>query len=316
MRLDRAVRRAHGGQHHQAVLDRHQAVVQALGDEDRRRVGIDQPLVRPRLHRRLGRIGAEQQRQAGGVGQRRQHGDDRIDQGGEGGLGRLGVGAVDRRIGLPRVLVGQAGAQMAAGGEAQHPDAARIDAKFGGAGADQAHGALDVLQRHNGGFGPPLGGQAVGQHEDGDAVLVEAPRRRRAFQLHRQHGVAAAGTDDDGRAIGAGGAVDAQRRRRNPARLARRLGRRTRRRRAASQVGRRSGPQQQGLVGRQHGQAGRRIGCGRGGASWNLGASLAGRQQQPGAGQQAAAVEQGGFALVWCLARRHTIAPIPARITA
>ena len=52
--------------------------------------------------------------------------------------------------------------------------------------------------------GPSFGGQAIGQDKYRRSITIESPGSVNALILHRQELVAAAGDDEDRRAVGAG----------------------------------------------------------------------------------------------------------------
>ncbi len=89
------------------------------------------------------------------------------------------------------------GGEVSAGGEAEDADALGIDVPFGGVLADDAHGALGVLQ---GGVGFGIGagaGDAVLHEHAGDAGGVEPVADLGAFEIDGEDVVAASGKDDD-----------------------------------------------------------------------------------------------------------------------
>jgi hypothetical protein len=93
---------------------------------------------------------------------------------------------------------------MAARGKSDHADAAGIEAVVFSRGADQAHGALGVLERHVAAIVVALMRQAVDEHEDGDTVLVETFRTFKAFLVQHDALIAAARDHQHG---GAGGGL-------------------------------------------------------------------------------------------------------------
>ena len=87
---------------------------------------------------------------------------------------------------------------MAAGGEAQDPDAMRINLPLHRLGTDGANGMLSIEQRHQ----EAAFGQSVFQDDRRDAVPIEPFGNRIAFAFRDMADVAATGTDDHRRAIG------------------------------------------------------------------------------------------------------------------
>ena len=91
---------------------------------------------------------------------------------------------------------------MRSGGKAEDADAIGIDVPLGGVRADDAEGALRVLQG-GGRFRIGAGvGHAVFHQDAGDADGVEPVADFGAFEIDGEDVVAAAGEDDD---CGAGG---------------------------------------------------------------------------------------------------------------
>ncbi len=87
---------------------------------------------------------------------------------------------------------------MPAGRESGNADAIGVDVPLPGVGSRGANGALGVEQRHL----APAPGQAVFQDDAGDAVLVEPLGNAVALSAGDEAAIAAAGANDDGRAIG------------------------------------------------------------------------------------------------------------------
>ena len=78
----------------------------------------------------------------------------------------------------------------------------RIDVPFGGVRADETDGALCVLESGRG-FRIRAGvGDAIFENDAGDAAVGEPVADFRAFKVHGENVIAAAGEDDD---CGAGG---------------------------------------------------------------------------------------------------------------
>ena len=86
---------------------------------------------------------------------------------------------------------------MAAGGEADDADFLRINLPLGSVGADGANRLLGVEERHV----RTSGWKTVFEDYAGDAVCVEPGGDAVAFALGHQAAVAAAGADDDRRAV-------------------------------------------------------------------------------------------------------------------
>ena len=128
-----------------------------------------------------------------------------VDDDGEVGAAGLLVGGVDGGV-EPFVVVGAEGdGEVGSGGEAEDADAVGIDLPFSGVGADQAYGALRVVEGC-GGFGHVGAGvgDAVLEQDAGDAFGVEPVADFSAFEVDGENVVSAAGEDDYGCA-GAGG---------------------------------------------------------------------------------------------------------------
>ena len=157
-------------------------VVLGLRDESRRGLGIDE------LRDALVQVG-------------------RVHEEGEVGPQRLVVGCVDPGIGGGSGVRAQAGAEVAAGREADHADAVAGDVPFGGAATDDPDGALDVL------IGAVLvPGDAVLEDDPGDAEGIEPSRDFGAFLVVGEDAVTAARADDDrwGGLLGVGRHVDGE----------------------------------------------------------------------------------------------------------
>src|SRR5579872_3125356 len=126
---------------------------------------------------------------------------------GEVGAAALGVGGVDGWVEALIVVRAERGGEMGSGGKAEDADAIGVDVPIGCVGADEAHGALGVLQS-GGGFWIWAGiGDAIFQNDAGDAFAREPVADFGAFEIDREDVVAAAGEDDDGGAGGLGGGL-------------------------------------------------------------------------------------------------------------
>jgi len=125
--------------------------------------------------------------------------------------GRAGaVDGVRGRICRLSEAVAQPCGQVPAGGEADHADAPWIQLPFAGAGTDQAQRALRIGQRRIA-VVTALARQAVAQHEQGDATLLDEGRHQRRALLVQHHAlVAAAGCHQQRGAVGAGRPVHDQ----------------------------------------------------------------------------------------------------------
>ena len=110
------------------------------------------------------------------------HGDDRIEKNLE--VGTRGQGSMG----------GCGGGEMASGREAHDTHVMRVDTPYLSRVAHHLHGVLGIA---HGQAAVPLG-HAVGQHAIGNALAVEVRGPVGAFVLHREVGVAASGTVDDG----------------------------------------------------------------------------------------------------------------------
>ena len=110
-----------------------------------------------------------------------------------------------RRPGWVEALIvvrAECGGEMGSGGETEDADAIGIDVPFGGVRADEADGALRVLES-GGGFWIGAGvGDAIFEDDACDAAVGEPIANFRAFKVHGENVIAAAGEDDD---CGAGG---------------------------------------------------------------------------------------------------------------
>lgn len=95
----------------------------------------------------------------------------------------------------------EGGGQVSAGGGAHDGDASGVDLPIRGAGADEAEGAGGVLQHD--GMAVAVRAEAILEDERGEALLHDPFGVVVSF-VAGEHAVAAAGTDDDGRAGGVG----------------------------------------------------------------------------------------------------------------
>ncbi len=172
-----------------------------MGEEGGRGRGGDVQLGRSRRHQLIGWRAPEQMLARAVVGEGPGHGDHRIDQTRGVGAGIQMVGLVDRLI----QRLGEAGrerrGQVSAGREPDHCDPRGVDPMARRLRADEAHGALGVLQRHVRAVPPSLRRQTVVQHEHGVAKRVHAPGDIDAFVGHGDELVPAAGDDQQGRPV-------------------------------------------------------------------------------------------------------------------
>ena len=81
---------------------------------------------------------------------------------------------------------------MPARGKAEKADAVRVEAEVPRAAAHQAHGALRILQGHNGALGVALARQTVDEHESADPARRQPTRRLEALLVQHVADVAAA----------------------------------------------------------------------------------------------------------------------------
>ncbi len=145
---------------------------------------------------------------------------------------------------------------MPARGKAQHAGSRRVDRIALGVGADPAHRALRVLERHIRPVRPALVRQAIAEHEDGDAGGVEARRYIDALVGDRHEQIGAAGTDEQRPPVGLARTKDMDRRDRRRAQKGRRPVRRWRFGMKVLGAGRWAGPDRMNLVSRPAGHDG------------------------------------------------------------
>ena len=127
-----------------------------------------------------------------------------VDDEGEVGAGvdrcldlRVGwAGRIEVRVG------GQGGGEVGSGGEAEDADAIGVDVPVGGVCAGDAHGLLGVFEVF--GVGGVVAGlrDAVLDEHARDADGVEPGADLRTFEVVGEDGVASAGKDEDGGAMG------------------------------------------------------------------------------------------------------------------
>jgi len=196
-----------------AVAAQGSGVVEAVEHADRSIVGgrpqegrwnaVMDRILQGQLAHQLG-IGrtAEQVVAAAGVAPRLKA-EDRIAQ--DGSVGSAAV-ALDR-IGMVGTTglaeAADAGGTVAAGREAEHSDTLGVDAPSVGVGADQADGTLGVVQGRRVAVRP----HAVAADHGGEAERTQ-PLGHRLGLVIGMAGIAAAGQDDDGRALLARAAGD------------------------------------------------------------------------------------------------------------
>ena len=113
-----------------------------------------------------------------------------------GGIGRVGVAGAETGF--------DESGEFTASRKADEADALRIDGPFFGAGADDAHGSRGIGESValHGVVGIGGAGEAVLEDEGGDAKVVEPVGDLPTFFVDDELGMASAGCDDDGRAIG------------------------------------------------------------------------------------------------------------------
>ncbi len=123
------------------------------------------------------------------------------------------VGCIHGLVSRFRVLSGQRRGEMAARGEAERADLVRIDAVAGGLRANDAHGALRVLERNVGAVLPTFAWKPIRQHENRHTLRGHARRELGTFVRGGDEPVRAARYHQQGVTIRALGAEDAQVRR-------------------------------------------------------------------------------------------------------
>lgn len=126
-------------------------------------------------------------------------GDNRIGEDGKIGTGTNALNGVGVRSDAGVKAGGGGGGKVAAGAEAHDADFIGIDMEFGGAGANGAERALRIVQ--HGGMAI-LGAEAIAENESRDALGVEPLRDLFSFVIDGEGAITAAGTDDDGLAVG------------------------------------------------------------------------------------------------------------------
>src|SRR5579859_237935 len=106
----------------------------------------------------------------------------------------------------------EGGGEVGSGGEAEDADAVRVDVPCGGVFANDAEGALGVLQGSRG-FGIRAAiGDAVLEEDAGDACIGEPIANFGALEIDGEDAVGAAGKNYDGGAgVFSGGRIESQR---------------------------------------------------------------------------------------------------------
>jgi len=125
----------------------------------------------------------------------------RIDDHGEVGTATEIVRSINRGVEPLVKVIAERRGKMSSGGEAEHPDAVRVNMPFGGVRADDSHGALGVLES-----GGRLGVRARIRHavfheHTGNARGIEPVTHLRSLEIHGQDVVAAAGENQHGCAV-------------------------------------------------------------------------------------------------------------------
>ncbi len=121
-----------------------------------------------------------------------------IDDDGEIGAAALGIRGVYGIVEAFVEMGAESGGEVGSSGKAEDADAVGIEVPIGGAGANDAHGALGVLQS-GGGFGIGAGiGDAIFDEDAGDADGGEPVADFGAFKIDGEDVIAAAGKDEDG----------------------------------------------------------------------------------------------------------------------
>ncbi len=209
-----------GGQKRLAVGHGHGLVVAGMGEEAGRNVLGDAMAGGAGVDLGLGRLRAQKVAMGDRIG------EGGAEQADEGGAGAEAVGAVGEWVGRLPEAGRQGCCEMAAGGKADRAQLVRIDPEMSGEAADDPHRALGVLQGNQRAFFPTLGGQAIEQHETGEAVGCKAPGDLEAMSVERDESEGAAGEDQEARAARLLRSENIERRGRDPLRpfRARRIG--------------------------------------------------------------------------------------------